>query len=197
MPVHILDCVRRPACGTVAVRIILEVGLEDGFQHELGCGLNHAVTDARNAKRALAFTTRFWDHYPPHGIGPVRLRDQFLAQACQPLFHALLLNLFKAHPVHTRCTRVGAGEPVRVTQDVLATNLVVERVEAEGRLRLRLAVELSLKVPDLIWCYLAHRQSPSPRHLRKRTRSQGPLLRRHYPASTLQRPCPTPAVAAT
>jgi len=40
----------------------------------------------------------------------------------------------------------------------------------------------------------AHRQSPSPRHLRKRTRSQGPLLRRHYPASTLLRPCPTPAM---
>ena len=28
-----------------------------------------------------------------------------------------------------------------------------------------------------------------------RTRSQGPLLRRHYPASTLLRPCPTPAMA--
>src|SRR5260370_13667965 len=42
----------------------------------------------------------------------------------------------------------------------------------------------------------AHRQSPRPRHLRKRTRSQGPLLRRHYSASTLLRPCPTPAMAA-
>jgi hypothetical protein len=41
----------------------------------------------------------------------------------------------------------------------------------------------------------AHRQSPRPRHLRKRTRSQGPLLRRHYSASTLLRPCPTPALA--
>jgi hypothetical protein len=40
------------------------------------------------------------------------------------------------------------------------------------------------------------RQSPRPRHLRKRTRSQGPLLRRHYPASTLLRPCPTPARTA-
>jgi hypothetical protein len=33
-----------------------------------------------------------------------------------------------------------------------------------------------------------------PRHLRKRARSQGPLLRRHCPASTLVRPCPTPAL---
>ena len=49
--------------------------------------------------------------------------------------------------------------------------------------------------PDLSRCLQAHRQSPSPRHLRKRTRSQGPLLRRHYPASTLIRPCPTPAMA--
>jgi hypothetical protein len=31
--------------------------------------------------------------------------------------------------------------------------------------------------------------------IRKRTRSQGPSLRRHYPASTLLRPCPTPARA--
>jgi hypothetical protein len=48
--------------------------------------------------------------------------------------------------------------------------------------------------PDRSWCLQAHRQSPSPRKLRKHTRSQGPLLRRHYPASLLVRPCPTPAV---
>src|SRR5215475_1473966 len=196
MPVHVLDCVCRPACGTVAVRIVLKVGLEDRFQNELGCGLNHPVTDGWNAERTLAFTIRFWDHHPPHWIRPVRLRNQFLTQACQPRFHALLLNLLKAHPVHTGCTRIGAGESIRVTQNVFAANLVVEHVEAESRLRFRLAIELSLKVPDLIWCYQAHRQSPSPRHLRKRTRSQGPLLRRHYPASMLQRPCPTPVVTA-
>ncbi|MEH2539471.1 hypothetical protein V1278_007511 [Bradyrhizobium sp. AZCC 1577] len=44
------------------------------------------------------------------------------------------------------------------------------------------------------WCLQAHRQSPRPRHLQKRTRSRGPLLRRHYPASTLLLPRPTPAV---
>ena len=32
-----------------------------------------------------------------------------------------------------------------------------------------------------------------PRPLQKRTRSQGPFLRRHYPASTVLWPCPTPA----
>src|SRR5262249_21080411 len=91
-----------------------------------------------------------------------------------------------AHPIHAGGARIGAGYFVGVQQDISATDLVVEDVEAESRLRLRLAIELPLKGPDLIWCYRAHRQSPSPHHLRKRTRSQGPLLRRHYPASTLQ-----------
>ena len=36
-----------------------------------------------------------------------------------------------------------------MTKNVLAANLVVEQVEAEGGLRLRLAIELPLKVPDL------------------------------------------------
>jgi len=42
----------------------------------------------------------------------------------------------------------------------------------------------------------AHGQSSSRHLLRKRTRSQGPSLHRHYPASTVLRPCPTPARAA-
>jgi hypothetical protein len=186
MPVYILDCIHRPTSGTIAIRIVLEVSLEDRFQHELGGSLNHAIPDGWNAERTLASAIRFRDHHPPHRIGPVRLRDQVLAQACQPCFEALLFDLREAHPVHTRSPRIGAGQLIGVAQDVLAANLVVEHIEAEGRLRLRLAIELPLKAPDLLRCCEAHRQSPPPHHLRKRTRSQGPLLRRHYPASTLQ-----------
>src|SRR5208337_1640459 len=42
----------------------------------------------------------------------------------------------------------------------------------------------------------AHRQSPPPRRLRKRIRSQGPFLHRNYPTSQVVRPCPTPARSA-
>ena len=59
---------------------------------------------------------------------------------------------------------------------------------------LRPSTQQSRTAPVFRWCSQAHRQSPRPRHLGKRTRSQGPLLRRHYPASTLLRPCPTPAM---
>src|ERR1700729_1004419 len=194
MPVPFLDRVPRPASGPVAVGIVLEVSLEDRFDHDLGSSLSHTITNGRNAEWTLA-TIRFRDHHPPpHGIGAVRLRDQFRAQARQPYFQSLLFDASKRHPIHTWRTRIKASEPIGVDQDVLATDLVVEQIEAEGGLRLRFAVELSLKVPDPIRRCQAHHQSPSPHHLQKRTRSRGPLLRRHYPASTLLLPLPTPAV---
>src|SRR6266568_4118487 len=194
-PVHFLDRVHRSATGAVAVGIVLEVRLEDRFQHELGSGLHHPIPDRRNAERSLASVRLRYGH-PPHRIGPVRLRHQFLAQARQPPLQARRLDLCKGHSVPARRTRICSGQRIGVTQDVLAVNLVVEQVEAEGRLRLRLTIQLSLKGPDRCRCCQAHRQSPSPHHLRKRTRSQGPLLRRHYPASTLIRPCPIPVMAA-
>jgi hypothetical protein len=36
------------------------------------------------------------------------------AQARQPCFQALLLDASKRHPIHTRCTRIDAGEPIGV-----------------------------------------------------------------------------------
>ena len=47
-----------------------------------------------------------------------------------------------------------------MTQDVRATDLVVEQIEPEARLRLCLEIELSLQRPDVIRCCRAHRQSP-------------------------------------
>src|SRR6516164_285046 len=105
-------------------------------------------------------------------------------------------SIAEGHVVRARRTRICSGKRIGVTQDVLAVDLVVEQVDAEGRLRLRLTIQLSLKGPDLLRCYQAHRQSPSPHRLRKHTRSQGPSLHRHCPASTVLRPCPTPARAA-
>jgi hypothetical protein len=64
MPVHILDCIRRPASGAVSVRIILEVGLKYRFQHNLGGSLNHPITDRRNTERTLT-SPMLRDHHPP------------------------------------------------------------------------------------------------------------------------------------
>src|SRR4051794_41679676 len=62
--------------------------------------------------------------------------------------------------VHAWRALVGARQIVGVAQDVLAADLVVEQVEAERRLVLRLEIELPLKLPDTVRCCQAHRQSP-------------------------------------
>src|SRR6202042_3883428 len=114
-------------------------------------------------------------------------------QTRDPALHPSRLDLFEGHAIHARRARVVASEIVGVAKNVLATNLVVEQVEAELGLRLGLVVELPLQAPDLIWRFQAHRQSPFPRPFRKHDRSQGPFLRRNYSASAVMRPCPTPA----
>src|ERR1700751_2558487 len=91
-PVHFLDRVHRSANGAGAVGIVLEVRREDRFQHELGGGLDYPIPDRRNAERSLA-SVRLRYRYPPHRIGPVRLRNQFLPQARQPLLQAPLRRI--------------------------------------------------------------------------------------------------------
>jgi hypothetical protein len=58
--------------------------------------------------------------------------------------------LSEGHPIHAWRTRIGAGKRIGTQKDVRTADLVVENVEAESGLRLRLAVQLSLKAPDLI-----------------------------------------------
>ena len=95
---------------------------------------------------------------PPPGFGIVTRRTGSgryvfeTSSSRKPASHASTPDASiccEGHPVHARRTRIGAGQRVGVAQNVLATNLVVEHVEAESRLRLRLAIQLSLKGPDL------------------------------------------------
>src|SRR5579871_1119703 len=194
-PVYFLDGPNPAATGPVALSAILEVCLEDRFQHQFGGGLSHPVPERRDAKRAFA-APRLRDHHPPYRRRPIGLLGKVLPQVCQPLRAAQLLDLREGHPVHARRSPVGTGQRVGVFQDVFPAYLVVEQVEAVVRLCLSLAIELSLKDPDLILFCESHLQSPDPLRRQKRTRSQGPSLHRSYQASAVLCPCPTPAAAA-
>jgi hypothetical protein len=85
--------------------------------------------------------------------------------------------------------RHGARLEVHRRNVVGAWHLVVHERAADELARLRVVGDDLASRPA--------RQSPSPRRLQKHAKKSGPLLRRHYPASTLIRPCPTPAVVAT
>src|SRR5271165_7213553 len=190
-PVRFLDRIDRAATRAIAIGVVLEVRLEDRLQHDLDGSLNHPIPNRRDAEGTFA-APRLRDRRPPHRIGPIVFETR---SSRKPASHASTPDA-SICPVHPRRARIGAGQRVGVPKDVIAADLVVEDVEAESGLRLRLTIELSLKVPDLFGRFEAHRQSPPPRRLRKRIRSQGPFLRRNYPASQVVRPCPTPARSA-
>src|SRR5271166_5613619 len=170
-PVRFLDRIDRAATRAIAIGVVLEVRLEDRLQHDLDGSLNHPIPNRRDSQGTFA-APRLRDRRPPHRIGPIRLRHEVLAQARQPRLHAKRLNLLEGRPVHPRCARIGAGQRIGVPKVVIAADLVVEDVEAESGLRLRLTIELSLKVPDLFGRFEAHRQSPPPRRLRKRSEAR-------------------------
>ena len=156
---HFLDRVRPAALRPIAVGRGVEIRLEDRLQHQLGGGLHHAVPDRRDTERPLA-ATGLRDHHPSHRCGSVRLRDQILPDRREPLLPAGRFDHGEGDPVDARRALVGARQIVGVAKNVFATDLVVEQVEAERRLVLRLEIELPLKLPDAFGCCQAHRQSP-------------------------------------
>src|SRR5688572_22346800 len=157
--VHFLDRVRPAALRSIAIGRGVEIRLEDRLQHQLGGGLHHAVPDRRDAEWPLA-ATGLRDHHPSHRQGSVRLRDEVLPDRREPLLPAGRFDHRESDPVDAWRALVGTRQLVGVAQDILATDLVVEQVEAERRLVLRLEIELPLKLPDAFRCCQAHRQSP-------------------------------------
>ncbi|APG15386.1 hypothetical protein BKD09_44600 [Bradyrhizobium japonicum] len=141
-PVHFLDGIDRVAARAISISSVLKIRLEDRFQHDLCSSLDDPVPDCWDTERTFA-AAGLRDHHPPHRIGPIGLRDEFIAQASQPCFESRRVDLFESYSVHSRRTRVGAGQLVGMAQNVLAADLVVQHVEAEGRLRLRLTIKLS------------------------------------------------------
>src|SRR5437667_89941 len=83
-------------------------------------------------------------------------RSTTLLQAPSPLPEPRRLDVLEALPVPAGRPAVLLGEPVSVREHVLSVHLVVELVEAERRLLLRLRVELPLEVPDLFRSLQAH-----------------------------------------
>ncbi len=101
------------------------------------------------------------------------LKDTIVTTDALNCQRAIAQQIIECHPVHPWRSSVGTGEGIGVGEDVRPTDLVVQNVEAEGRLRLRLAVKLSLKAPDPFRCFEAHRQSPCPRHQKKAHQKPG------------------------
>ncbi len=137
----------------------VKISFEYRFHYQLHCGLDHPVPYRWDAEWPLS-AAGLRDHHPSYRLAPISLRSQLLAQTGQPVLHPCRLDPVECHPVHPWRTLVGARQVVSMGQDVRPPDLVVENVEPEPRLGLRLHIEFPLQSPDRIWCFQAHRQSP-------------------------------------
>src|SRR5215472_2038361 len=156
---HILDRLACTPPRSVAVGCRVEVRLEDRLEHELGSSLHHPVPYRRDAERPLAAAGLGYQH-PSHRHRLIRLLDQVLPDARKPCFQPCRLDRLEPHLINTRRAAVGTDERISVLQNVGAIDLVVEQIETELRLRLRLDIQLPLKAPDAFRCCQVHRQSP-------------------------------------
>ena len=181
---HFLDRILRAPLRPVAIGMRIEVRLKDRFQHQLGGGLHHPVPDGRDAERPLA-AAGLRDHHPPHRLWLIRLRNEVLPDAVQPLLQPRRFDRREAHPIHPRralhwrlparrhgpeclrdrsCRRAGrSGMPAPPSPCDTAFS------EGSGYF---LVFPGSSPITD-------------PLLLQKRTRSKGPSLRRRYPASAV------------
>ncbi len=76
--------------------------------------------------------------------------------------------------IYARGASGASGESIRVNEDVLAIDLVVELMEAALGLLLRRDIELPLKLPDALRGYQAHANPPALSFVRS-TQTQGPF----------------------
>ena len=116
------------------------------------------------------------------GSGRYVLETRSSRRPASHSFHACRLDHGERHPVHPRRSRIRASKRIGMSENVIAADLVVEHVEAEAGLRLRLAVELSLKAPELVRLL----QGSSPITLPLAIVESAPEVRvlplhRHYP----------------
>ena len=160
--IYFLNRILRTSLRPVAVRIRLQIRLQDCFQDQLCGGLRHSVPNRWDTQGSLS-PARLLHHDSSHRLWFIRLVVQVLPQAVQPLHHPLRASRFdilEAFFIHSRRSIVGLRQLVSVVQNIFAVHLVIELIEAVFRLLLRLSIQFDLQVPNFIRRCQTHRQSP-------------------------------------
>jgi site-specific DNA recombinase len=124
----------------VPVGAVTKIRLEDRLNDQLHGHLRHPVADGRDPQCTLAAVC-LGDHHPSDRLGCVALALQCLLQLRYESglpFCALYGR--KGNTVNTGAAFVGPHQAIGVTEDVSPIHLVIECVEAKGRLLLGLTV---------------------------------------------------------
>ena len=127
------------AAPPVGVLLGWEVGFEDRLQHQHRCCHADPIPQGRDAQRP-EFAVGFRYEHSSDRIRSVLLVPERKRQFAKPPLHTVRLDIREVLTVHARRALVGAALSPGVRQDVLAADLVVQRVEAVAGFGLRFRV---------------------------------------------------------
>ena len=128
------------------VRVLLgwKVGFEDRLEHQHRCCHAHSIAQGRNAQRpelgALRRRVGFRYEHSSDRIRSIVLIPERKRQFAEPPLHAIRFDVHKVLTVHTRRALVRATLSIGVHQNIVAADLVVQRVEAIAGFSLRFRV---------------------------------------------------------
>jgi len=162
-----------------------------------------AVRTGRRYPQRSFSPARLRNHDSPHRLWSICLVVQFLPESVQPPPLPLRFDVLEAFPIHTGCALIGFRQRPCAEQNVFPVHLIVELIEAESRLVLRLSIQLDLKFPNLIrhfQTFVNHRVFPSSQTCQKRGSFPPPALPGFTGTSDPLRrpdgPCPFPSTFA-
>src|SRR5215470_8003386 len=175
-----VSCLLRP----VAVRPRLEISLEDRFQDQLQCTLDHSVADARNRKLAsLPSFFRYLDLPQPSGsISPLH---QLLAKLSEKSLQPSSFDRLERHPIDSRGSVVLLGKLIGFPESLPFADVDIQPPESPSRFSLRLDVKPSPQVLQFDGCF--YHFTPASRVGQDLLCSKAPSLHGHYSASSLLR----------
>jgi site-specific DNA recombinase len=133
------------AARPVGVLLWRKVGFEDRLQHQHRCCHAHPITHGRDAQWP-EFAVGLRDEHSSDWCRSVGLLSERKRQFTEPPRHAIRLDVREVLTIHTRRALVRAALSIGVHQNIVAADLVVQRVEAEARLCLRFRVQRHLQL---------------------------------------------------
>ena len=129
---------------TVCILLGWKIGFEDRFQHQHCCCHADPIAQGRDAQRS-EFAIGFRYKHSSDGVRSVSLLPECKRQFTQPPLHPIRFDVRKLLTIHSRCALVGAALSVCMSQDVVATDLVVQGVETIAGFCLRFRVQRRLQ----------------------------------------------------
>src|SRR5262245_15480361 len=142
---HDFDSLLCAAFGSKPVRAVLEVRLENRFDHDLTRLLHHPVTNRRDTQRSLP-AIRLGDIHPQHRLWSVRVGLQVLLNLSKKRTHPCPFDV-----VDTQTVRPGAAAVLAYVfpgppQNIRPEDTVIERVEPTVPARFGRQEELALEL---------------------------------------------------